>query len=179
MLRYTAFAVLTCFAGSVASAQQPLFPTWGNGAGYPAANCPHGFCGTQPGTCINGNCAASQMICGPNGCYMPGTAPGGVNPYRPGLPQPTYYPQPVRTLPYTPQPSPVYRALPVYSAPSSSYPGFPNLPTGVRRERSLPGNGVNPWFGIPMPANGGWNSYPPLTGAWDLYDANSGPGVLH
>jgi hypothetical protein len=201
MLRHTTFAIVSLFACGVASAQQPLSPYWNYGGqtGNPAYHRPIGTYGTQPGTCVGGNCptgncrtgncatgncatgnyANGGMICGPNGCYAPGTAPGSVNPYLPRLPVQNGYPQPSGySLPYGTQMNPNYRTLPAYSVPSSSYPGFPNVPS-ARRERHLPTAAGYPLFGGPMPVTGNWNYYSPVTGAADPYDAYSGPGVLH
>lgn len=177
MLRHTTFALVSLFACGVASAQQPLSPyfNYGGSTVNPSVNCPNGFCGTQSGNCANGNCATGnygvgsysngQMICGPNGCYAPGTAPGSVRP----LPT-NYWPT---NRPYGSQ----YQTLP-YTVPSSSYPGFPNIPS-ARRDRTLPTAGGYPLFHNPMPTTNNWNYYSPVTGAADPYNTYSGPGVLH
>jgi hypothetical protein len=160
MLRHTAFAIVSLFACGVASAQQPLTPYWNYGGTTtnPSLNCQNGFCGTQAGNYGNG-----QMICGPNGCYAPGTAPGTVRPS-----QTNYWPL---NRPYGSQ----YHTLP-YTTPSSSYPGFPNIPS-ARRDRNLPTASGYPLFH--MPSAGNWNYHSPVTGSADYYDTYSGPGVLH
>jgi hypothetical protein len=157
MLRHTAFAIVGMFACGVASAQQPLTPYWnyGGNTSNSSLNCQNGFCGTQVGNYSNG-----QMICGPNGCYAPGTAPGTVRPS-----QTNYWPL---NRPYGSQ----YQTLP-YTTPSSSYPGFPNLPS-ARRDRHLPTAGNYYQFQNPMPTTNNWNYHNPITA-----DPYSGPGVLH
>lgn len=175
MLRHTTFALVSLFACGVASAQQPLNPyyNYGGTVGNPALNSPNGFCGTQSGNCANGNCATGnygvgsysngQTICGPNGCYAPGTAPGSVRP----LPT-NYWPT---NRPYGSQ----YQTLP-YTTPSSTYPGFPNIPS-ARRDRTLPTAGGYQLFHNPMPTSNNWNYHTPITA--DPYNSYSGPGVLH
>jgi len=196
MLRHTTFAMLSLFACSVASAQYPVMPfgTFGAprvspayqapggsygiqrggcvGGNCPTGNCPNGNCpnGNCPngncatGSCATGNCGTGGMICGPNGCYAPGTASGSYNPYLPRPPLGGWTPT-----------NGNYRIQP-YPLPSSTYPGYPNIPSAYRN-RSLPMTGRYPLFGTP--GTGGIQFYPPVTGATDPYDAYSGPGVLH
>jgi hypothetical protein len=174
MVRHTTFALVSLFACGVASAQQPYF-NYGGSTVNPSASCPNGFCGTQSGNCANGNCAVGsysngQMICGPNGCYAPGTAPGSVRS------TPTNY-WPTNYWPANRQYGSQYHTLP-YTTPSSSYPGFPSIPS-ARRDRTLPTAGGYPLFHNQMPTTNNWNYYSPVTGAADPYSSYSGPGVLH
>lgn len=185
MLRHTTFALVSLFACGVASAQQPYFNyNYGGSTVNPSATCPNGMCGTQGGSCATGNCASGncaagnfangQMICGPNGCYAPGTAPGSVRSTPTNYWPTNYWPT---NRPYGSQYGSQYQTLP-YTTPSSSYPGFPNIPS-ARRDRTLPTASGYPMFRMPAPVTNNWNYYTPVTGAADPYDAYSGPGVLH
>lgn len=171
MLRHTAFAIVGMFACGVASAQQPLTPyfNYGGSTANPALNCQNGYCGTQQQNYNAyrpvGNYNQGQMICGPNGCYAPGTAPGTSRPWPTNLwplnrPNGTQYQ-------YQPQP---------YTMPSSTYPGFPNIPS-ARRDRYQPTVGNYNQFHAPSTVNGNWNYYTPVTA--DPYDTYNGPGVLY
>jgi hypothetical protein len=171
MLRHTAFAIAGSFVCGVASAQQPLTPYLNYGSGInPAVNCPNGFCGTPQANCPNGNCGTGGMICGPNGCYVPRTAPA---PYLPRLPLGNAWTQPAGAWRYPASGN--YRIQP-YPTPSSSYPGFPNIP--VARDRHVPTSGY-PMFQTPAPLNHPYNYYPPVTGASDQYDAFAEQGTFH
>lgn len=187
MLRHTTFALLSLCACSVASAQYPITPfgNFNRPTVTPSLNCPNGFCGTRPQTCVGGNCATGdcanghcangQMICGPNGCYAPGTAPGSVNPYlnRPPLGN-SWTPTNGTWRPVAPT-NGNYRIQP-YPMPGSTYPGYPNIPSAYRN-RSLPAVGNSHLYGAPVP--GHYNFYPSATGGAVQFEANSGPGVLY
>ncbi|MBL8849754.1 MAG: hypothetical protein JNG89_08720 [Planctomycetaceae bacterium] len=182
MLRHTTFAIVSLFACGVASAQQPLTPYWNyNGQSVnPGYTNPNGYYGSQGGSCVGGNCATGNcptgaraqggMICGPNGCYAPGTAPGSsTSQYWPRLPQMNW--------PFGSQNAPVYRTQPAYSTPGSTYPAFPNIPS-ARRDRYQPTAGGVQWHGNPA-VTGHPSYYSPITGQANPYDSYSGGGVLY
>lgn len=158
MLRHITFAIVSLAACGVASAQYPYSPYPNYGGTNSRLNCANGFCGTPSANCPNGNCATGPTICGPNGCYTPGTAPGSYHPYQQQYSSPSNWMRPNLSWPYR-GPTSNYRTMPAYPVPSSSYNGFPNIPSGYRSH---------------SPVN-----YYPSTGEANPYDSYGGPGVLH
>lgn len=149
MFKYATFAIASLFACSLASAQQPYAP-YGNYSTYPSRNCANGFCATYPATCANGQCGPRPTICGPNGCYQPGNSYGRLN---------RYAPLPSLNWPFGTYRS-NYQGPASYPAPSSSYHGFPNIPSGYRSRSPV-------------------NYYPSISGAPPHSSPYGGPGVLY